>query len=394
MSSVCDIEYLKSVASSTIDACNDELYHLSSEIWRNPEIGFEEYKAHEMLTNLLEKKGFTVERCYTGIDTSFRATFGTGKPNVCVICEYDALPEIGHACGHNLIAEAGVAAGLGVKAALESGSALRGRVTVMGTPSEETLGGKICLLSNGAFDDVDVAMMVHPAPYSILKTQFVACLEWKITFVAKKSQQLGASPMNALDAAVMAYHSVSLLRQQLKPDAHSIHGIITDGGIDPSIIPEEAELQYFIRAPTKRQILGLAEKVRSCFEAVASATGCKVVIKESPPCDDLQSNEVLAQCYLKNYRAFERDMIDKYKEIGSTDMGNVSYAVPSIHPMFKIGTGEVYHTRDFTSITNSAESHAETLMAAKAMAHTCVEVISDEGLLDKAKREFENIQTL
>lgn len=390
MSIVCDLQYLKSVASSSIDDCSDELYHLSSEIWKNPETGFKEYKAHELLTNLLEKKGFTVERCYTGIETAFRATFGTGRPNVCVICEYDALPEIGHACGHNLISEAGVAAGLGVKAALELESAPRGRVTVMGTPAEETIGGKIYLLRNGAFDDVDVAIMVHPAPYSILKTQFVACLEWNITFTAKRSHQTGACPVNALDAAVMAYHSISLLRQQLKPNADSIHGVITNGGKDPNVIPEEAKLEYFIRAPTKRQVMKLADKVRNCFEAAASATGCEVIIEESLPYDNMQSNEVLAQYYLKNYHDFGRDMIDTYKEIDSTDMGNVSYVVPSIHPMFKIGTGEVYHTRDFTSVTNTAESHAETLMAAKAMAHTCIDVIIDKDLLEKVKREFEN----
>ena len=162
MASTKDI--LKLAASSCIDSCGEELRDLSREIWNNPEVDFKEYKAHEVLTNFLERKGFSVERSYTGLETAFRATFGSGRPNVCVICEYDALPEIGHACGHNLIAEAGVAAGLGLKAALECSDAPKGRLTVLGTPAEETTGGKINLIESGTFEDIDLAMMVHPYP--------------------------------------------------------------------------------------------------------------------------------------------------------------------------------------------------------------------------------------
>ena len=385
-----DRETLKSTSSRFIDSCSEELYQeISDEIWKNPELGFEEYKAHDVLTTFLEKKGFSVERSYTGIETAFRATFGSGRPNVCVICEYDALPEIGHACGHNLIAEAGVAASLGLKAALESSNAPKGRLTVMGTPAEEDVGGKISLLENGAFEDVDIAMMVHPAPYSILKTQFVACLELRVTYTGKAAHA-AAFPwegVNALDAAVVAYTSISVLRQQMKTD-HSIHGIITNGGAKPNIIPEKASTEYYIRAPTRNEMYALAKKVRACFEAAANANSCQLAIEESCSCFDMKSNNTLAQIYLENYKIFGGSMMEELREIGSTDMGNVSYAVPSIHPMYKIGRGEVYHTREFTSVSNTPEAHAETLVAAKAMAHTCIDVLTTDGLLEEIKKEF------
>ena len=389
------MEALKCTASKCIDSCSEELYQISEELWKNPELGFEEYKAHEILTKFLEKKGFSVERSYTGIKTAFRATFGTGRPNVCVICEYDALPEIGHACGHNLIAEAGVAAGLGLKAALESSNAPKGRLTVMGTPAEENLGGKINLVENNAFKGVDIAMMVHPAPYSILKTQFVACVELKVTYTGKAAHA-AAFPwegVNTLDAAVMAYTSISVLRQQIKPD-HSIHGIITNGGTKPNIIPEKASMEYFIRAPTKSEVYALTKKVRACFEAAASTTGCQVDIEESSCNFDMKSNNILATDYHENYQALGGcKMIEEWREIGSTDMGNVSYSVPSIHPMYKIGSGEVYHTREFTAVANTPEAHAETLVAAKAMAHTCIDVLTTDGLLEQIKKTFKDQTT-
>ena len=226
----------------TIDDHKDELIALSGDIWENPELSFEEFKAHELLTDYLEKESFAVERSYTGIKTAFRATFGSGRPNVCVICEYDALPDIGHACGHNLIAEAGVAAGLGIKAAMEScQGGIKGWVTVLGTPAEEGGGGKILLIENGAFEDVDVAMMVHPAPLNFVSAPFLASCTYQITYTGKPAHA-AAFPwegVNALDAAVIAYNSISALRQQMKPDWR-VHGVITGGRGRSNIIPDKA----------------------------------------------------------------------------------------------------------------------------------------------------------
>ena len=383
---------MRSAAAAAIDGFRSELQELSGEIWRNPELGFEEVKAHELLTDFLEKKGFAVERSYTGIKTAFRATFGSGRPNVCVICEYDALPEIGHACGHNLIAEAGVAAGLGLKAALESKGAPQAKVTVLGTPAEEGMGGKVYLIENGAFEDVDLAMMVHPTPTTIIKPEALAMCQLGVTYTGKAAHA-AAFPwegVNALDAAVMAYTSVSVLRQQMKP-TWRVHGVITNGGVKPNIIPEKAELLYYVRAPNAEELVELRRKVVACFEAAAAATGCQVDIREPDnqrAYINLMSSTSLAKLYASKLTLLG-EQYEMEGFLGSTDMGNVSYVIPSIHPTYGIGSGEVIHTRKFTSITNTPEAHAQTLVAAKAMAYTCIDVLSTDGALQEVKRSFE-----
>lgn len=386
---------LKETASAAVQAAKGELRELSSEIWNHPELGFEEYKAHAILTLFLEQKGFSVDRSFSGIKTAFRATFGSGKPNVCVICEYDALPEIGHACGHNLIAEAGVAAGLGVKAALESDGAPPGKLTVMGTPAEEGGGGKVTLMENGEFTDIDIAMMVHPAPYTIIKPKFIAIAIYTVTFTGKGCHA-ATHPwegVNALDAAVTAYNSISVLRQQMKPNWR-VHMIITNGGTKGNIIPEKTAMEVWVRAPTRDEIKILTDKVKTCVEAAALATSCQYSFKlDGNMFDNLHSNDTLARLYAENLKQKGFiEFVDSYEETGSTDMGNVSHTVPSIHPMFKIGTGEVYHTREFASVTNIASSHDSTLLFAEAMAHTCIDILTNNDLLQAAKSEFESGQ--
>ena len=382
---------LKEVCSTVIDENAGELRKISDGIWSFPELNFKEHKAHELLTNFLEKKGLTVERSYTGIETAFRATFGSGRPNICVICEYDALPEIGHACGHNLIAEAGVAAALGLKAALESSNAPKGILTVMGTPAEEGGGGKEYLIRNGAFKDIDVAMMVHPTPYSAIRPLWNNRSQLEITYTGKAAHA-AAFPwegVNALDAAVMAYTSISVLRQQMKP-SWRVHGVITNGGTKPNIIPEKTSLSYYIRAPNKSELVDLRRKVENCFEAAAKATNCSVDINEpTPTFYDVVNNPTLAARYGENWSALGAKFEDVINTYASTDMGNVSYVVPSIHPVYQIGSGsEVNHTREFTDVSNTPEAHAATLVAAKAMAHTCVDVLTVDGLLEEIRKNF------
>ena len=382
---------LKKLASSTIDENTEELKTIGEKIWNSPELLFKEHKAHDLLTGFLEKKGFSVERSYTGIETAFRATFGSGRPNVCVICEYDALPEIGHACGHNLIAEAGVAAGLGLKAALESSNAPNGRVTIMGTPAEEGGGGKGYLIRNGAFEDVDIAMMVHPAPHSAVKAIWNCVSSLQITYTGKAAHA-AAFPwegVNALDAAVMAYTSISVLRQQMKP-TWRVHGVITNGGAKPNIIPEKAVLEYNIRAPSKPELDSLRSKVDCCFEAAAKATNCGMeIIELMPTYLEIANNPTLAEKFSENWGALGAKFDDIYDIRASTDMGNVSYTVPSIHPTYQIGSGsEVNHTREFAAVANTPEAHAETLVAAKAMAHTCIDVLTTDGLLEEIRKTF------
>ena len=383
---------LKAVASQAIDTYQCELQLLGERIWELPELAFKEHKAHDLLTSFLERKGFAVERGYTGIETAFRATFGSGRPNVCVICEYDALPEIGHACGHNLIAEAGVAAGLGVKAALESSGAPKGRVTVMGTPAEEGEGAKVDLIKSGGFDDIDCAMMIHPGPNSIVSPQFLAMMQLQITFTGKAAHA-AAFPwegVNALDAAVMAYNSISVLRQQMKPDWR-VSGIALRGGDDPAVIPDRTELFYYIRTNKRNELSTLEKKVRACFNAAADATGCQVKVTEKGNCFcDLLSNQTLAQLYGQNLSALGENKWEMSKVLTlSTDMGNVSYTVPSIHPMYAIGSGELNHTAAFREAANTPDAHAKTLTAAKGMAHTCLDILCNENSLQTAKENFD-----
>ena len=384
--------HARETVNRTIDDNKDELFALSDAIWKEPELCFEECKAHQLLTDYLEKKGFVVERSYTGVKTAFRATFGSGRPNVCVICEYDALPDIGHACGHNLIAEAGVAAGLGLKAALEAcQGGLKGRVTVLGTPAEEGGGGKVLLIENGAFDDVDVAMMVHPSPLNAVFHPFLAMRSYQVTYTGRAAHA-AAFPwegVNALDAAVTAYNSISVLRQQMTPGCR-VHGVIKEGGVKPNIIPEKAVMEYYVRAPTRSERDHLVKKVVACFEAAATATGCEASIEETEkPYDDVVTNLALGECYEKNMAELLGDIEweKDHSKTGSTDMGNVSYTVPSIHIMYSIGTA-ANHTREFTVASNTHVAHSTTLQFAKGLALTGLDVLTVPGLLESIRSAF------
>ena len=304
------------------------------------------------------------------------------------MCEYDALPEIGHACGHNLISEAGIAVGLGVKGFLESNeSGITGTITVMGTPAEEGGGGKIFMIERGAFDGVDIAIMAHPSPWECVVSHINARANINICFTGKAAHA-AAFPwegVNALDAAVLAYTNVSVLRQQMKPN-WKVHGIFTNGGVKPNIIPEKSSLNYYMRAPTREELDVLSEKVIACFHAAAQATGCSVEISEaSKTYDNMISNLTLAKLYVKN---LESVGITEYRyelnQSWSTDMGNVSHVLPSLHPAFHVGSGkEVNHTREFTAIANTPEAHDKTLLVGKALCFTCIDVLTGGETLMK-----------
>ena len=390
------MEY-KSIASEVIRKNKEELKELSREIWNNPELNFEEYKSSGAIMNYLEKKGFTVTRGYCGLETAFKAEYGDkerGGPNVCVICEYDALPGIGHACGHNLIAEAGVGAGLGVQGAIAAG--LKGRLTVMGTPAEEGGGGKVLMIERGGFTGVDLAMMVHPAPYTSIHNEYLCITRLLVTFKGKAAHA-AAFPwegVNALDGAVAAYTAVSLARQQFKP-TWRVHGIFAEGGVKPNIIPERAVLDYYIRAPTRNELAVVKEKMIACFKGAAAGTGCEVSIeKKDQDYENVLTNKILADLFTDNIRALGVTDIRPSGPAGSTDMGNVTHVVPGIHPKYAIGGGEVNHSPGFTAVANSDSSHDTTLIMSEGMAHTCIDVLTNNELMVKAKEEFERDKDL
>ena len=385
-------EKLKRIAVTKIEENAPFLQNIGEQLWKNPEVSFEEHTAHDLLASVLEEYQFRVDRSYLGLETAFKATFGdstNASLNICVICEYDALPEIGHACGHNLIAEAGLAAALGIKAALEAEDAPKGLLTVMGTPAEEVSSGKILLIEKGAFDDVDVAMMVHPYPTSLSAPLCYALLELRVTFC--KIDAVGWAGLSALDAAVMAYNNVSVLRQQMMP-SDRVHGVISQGGTSVMVPPKVAIMEWNIRATSTCRLKELEQKVLACFEAAAVASNCSVEVKQlSPLCQDLLTNKALASLYCDNASTLALNLSHESTVTFSTDMGNVSYAVPSIHPMYSIGDGsQVNHTREFTLITDTPEAHHNTLTAAKAMAMTALDILSTPQLLQQIKHEFQH----
>eukprot|EP00112_Aurelia_sp_Birch-Aquarium-sp1_P016870 Seg3858.9 transcript_id=Seg3858.9/GoldUCD/mRNA.D3Y31 product="Peptidase M20 domain-containing protein 2" protein_id=Seg3858.9/GoldUCD/D3Y31 len=257
-----------------IDNYAAALNEISQEIWLNPEVGSKEKHAHAVLTTFLEKEGFQVAK-QTPLETSFVAKYGhEAGVKVGVMCEYDALPGIGHGCGHNLIAEAGIAVGIGLKTILEENAHIKAQVVVFGTPDEEDTGGKVDMINKGCFRDMDFCLMTHPGPVDLVEFEVLATKQVSFVYHGKESHA-AACPWvakNALDAAVQCYNNISMLRQQMKPGC-LVHGIIIDGGVKPNIIPNRSEIEFYIRGPTCKDRDELLERVNSCAKAAAQATG-------------------------------------------------------------------------------------------------------------------------
>ncbi|KAK7487727.1 hypothetical protein BaRGS_00020994 [Batillaria attramentaria] len=392
---------LKKLACDAIDSQAPQLKLLSRDIWDHPELCFEEHYAHKRLTDFLEERGFGVERGYV-VPTAFRAKpkglqkgGGEKGANVAVLCEYDALPSIGHACGHNLIATVGIATSLGIQAALGSPDYKgNGELTVLGTPAEEGGGGKIDLIQAGAFQDVDFAMMAHPSQLNLPKPIYLALNEINIVYRGQEAHAASHpwSGVNALDAAVLCYTNISHLRQQMRPTWRA-HGVISNGGVKPNIIPAVSELVYYLRAPTPPELAMLNAKVIGCIEGAAKATGCQVEYKFDPkPYSSLMSNDIMASLYAENAEKvgvkIERDPENLRKAGGSTDMGNVAHEVPSIHPKFHIGTMASQHTPEFATQARTSEAEDYSLAVAKGLAMTAIDLLTTPQLLQQAKKQF------
>ena len=270
---------LKDGAAEAIEEFADELEHISSEIWHNPEMNFEEEFCHKLLCDFLEAMdGVTVTRSYLELPTALRATAGSGHPVVAVCAEYDALPGIGHACGHNLISESALAAFIGAKRAIDAGAP--GTVVLLGTPAEEGGGGKIAMISRGCFDDIDLAMMAHPSPTDCLYPPFLCTTMVHVSYHGRNAHAAAApwEGVNALDAVLQAFSNISMMRQQMKP-SWRVHGVITEGGKKANIIPDLTETNWIIRTPDMVDMADLRARVEGCFEAAGTATGCECAIE-------------------------------------------------------------------------------------------------------------------
>ncbi len=387
-------QLLKKQVQAEVDRLTPDLLAVSRFLHANPELAYEEHRAAERLTAVLEQHGFAVARGVAGLPTAFtgRAASGTGSgaPRIAFLAEYDALPGLGHACGHNLIGTASLGAALAVKTILDR---TPGEVLLVGCPAEEKGGGKIPLVESGVFSGTAAAMLVHPSNRTEMVKLALGMRELTVEYFGKASHA-AASPeqgINALDAVVLAYTGISALRQQVRPDAR-IHGIITHGGQAPNIIPDYAAARFYVRALDLAYLEDLFRRVVSCVEAAAQATGCRVKITPAG-CDYHPYKPVysLAELFQRNLEslgeAVDQGPVDR--ELGSTDVGNVSQVVPTIQPMLQISPREVTcHMAAFAEAAISETGHRAMVQAAKAMAMTAVDLLADAANLARVAAEF------
>lgn len=389
-----DPDRLKKRVVSEVDRRRDELIALSLKLHANPETAFQEEKASAWLADCLEAEGFALERGICQLPTAFRASHGEGEPKVAFLAEYDALPGVGHGCGHNIIGTASTAAGLAAKAVVADTG---GTVLVIGTPAEEAAGGKVYMASRGAFEGLTCAMLVHPGNREVAVNSSLACLELNVEFHGKAAHA-AARPeagLNALDAMVTSFVNIGLLRQQLR-DSARIHGIITDGGQAVNVIPHHTAASLLIRAEDDPYLDdALKERVLACFQAGAQATGCQMEYRwgEQSRYKAMRTNHALADAYVANIETLGRKVTEPEprRSMGSTDMGNVSAIVPAIHPTIAVAPADIpIHTEQFREIAASEVAHKALLDSAKALAMTAVDVLTDSNLRKRMREEFES----
>ncbi|MEZ4507460.1 MAG: M20 family metallopeptidase [Thermomicrobiales bacterium] len=384
-------------ALDAIDSNAAVLRDVSQFIHDHPEIALEEVRSSAAAADLLERFGFDVERGIAGLPTAFRATTGSnGGPHVAFLAEYDALPGVGHGCGHNLICLSALAAGIGAKAALDG---MPGRITVFGTPAEEAVGGKIIMKNAGVFDDVDAALGAHPGDVEAVcptvpgSGEALACQGVTIAFRGKAAHA-AADPfngINALDALILTYNGINALRQHVKSDAR-MHGIIVKGGDAANVIPDYAEGFFFIRAGTQTYMYELVEKVRAIAEGAAQMTGATLDFSFPEEASwDMITNYNLARALKANIDRVGLELPEARAEegTGSTDWGNVSYVVPSVETAYPIVSGRcTWHSQEVVDAAESELGYGNTFLVAKAMALTALDLIEQPETLAAIKAEF------
>ena len=376
----------KEIARLRVERAHEALIGLSHWIQANPELNYQETLAAGWLIEWLEKAGFKVERNVAGLETAFVGRFGPGPLKVAIIAEYDALPEVGHACGHNIISACAIGAGIALAAVADQ---LQMEVSVVGTPAEEGGGGKIVMVDQGVFNEFHCALMTHPGPSDLLLPEVLAAQTLEVTYTGKPAHA-GSFPergINAADAIVVAQVAIGLLRQALTP-GDRVHGIVQSGGEASNIIPAKVTAEWMVRAPSVARLDELREKVKRCFEAGALASGAELAFVERPPYADMRHDAHLAALYGKNLEALGRSFTGKpgdRKRLDmnrfSTDMGNVSYVTPSIHPILGIDSAPaVNHQPEFTAATISPTADQAIYDGAVALAWTAIDAAQDADL--------------
>ena len=380
------------IIQTSVEQHLDAYMEIAQTLYDNPEIGNEEFESMKLLVNYLEQAGFETQSGYV-VPTGFLGTYDTNKPGptIAFMCEYDALPEIGHGCGHNLIAAIGVAAGEALKAVIDQ---YGGKVLVVGTPAEENFGGKVSMADAGVFDEVDVALMVHPGSENGVGSRSSALVPVKFEFHGK-SAHAAASPwdgISALDSAVMSYMQINLLRQMAKPFT-TIHGVIKDGGEAANVIPDYASLEYYFRAPTMSYAREMSQKAIEMVKAISQANGTTVDISEYECAyEDTVINYRLADILTEKYQAIGVENIQPVDEVtgGSTDVGAVSYKCPTIQGNIKIMPDTVgAHTREMAAATLTDAGKNGLVKGAQGIALTALALLENPALLAEVKAEQE-----
>ncbi len=369
---------LKTAVTGEIDVRAEQLRELSLRIHSTPEVPFEEFKAAGWLTAYLRENGFSIETGICELPTAFRASYGRGKPIIGIVAEYDALPDLGHGCGHNLMAGCAAGVGIACKAAVDR---FGGSLIVIGTPAEEIYGAKNTMAERGAFSDLDVAMMVHFETRDIVAPLALAIQNLDVEFFGKPAHAAAHADagVNALEAMLQSFASINSLRQHIK-DSARIHGIITKGGDAVNIVPAYSAATFMLRAEDDDYLDILKQKVINCFVGAATASGARLEYKWGMRSPSLRTDPILARLFKRNMQSLGRKMrlSDSGEAFGSTDFGVVSHMMPSIHPLVAIApVGVALHTPEFVAASASEAGLRGLLDSAKALSMTVVDLVAN-----------------
>lgn len=387
---MADIRKLREKAKAQVDAMRSRIIEMAEHIFNHPEIGQKEYEAQKYLASELEKNGFKVQKGAGGLETSFKAEFDTGKdgPVVAFITEYDALPKMGHACHHHIIASSGVNSAI-VMSRLAGD--MCGKVVCMGTPAEELMDAKGMMIRNGAFSGIDAGLMFHGGGRNSTNLICLAVDGLEFSYRGKAAHAAAAphEGINALDALIMLFNSINALRQQLKEDVR-IHGNIIKGGDAVNIIPETAVARFYVRSRQRRYLNEVVEKVKNCGRGAALQTGAELEISVfEDQGNDLLKNTALIEEFEQNFASLGETIDPEPFLLGSSDIGNLSYYMPVLHPMVRTAVeGCALHTEEFLSYGKSDVAYNGMLTGMKAVLMTAVKVLMDTDFLSRMKDEF------
>jgi amidohydrolase len=382
---------MKDQLKSHLETIQNSLWQISDHLYHHPELGDQEFESMERLVEFLQQHQFTVEKGIVGRATAFKAVYDSKKegPTIAYLSEYDALPGVGHGCGHNLIGTMSAGAGVLLSKVVDE---IGGRVVVLGTPAEETNGAKVPMAEQGIFEDIDAAMILHPADESYESGNSLAMDAIQFDYRGQTSHA-AASPekgINALDAVLQLFNGINALRQHVTSDVR-IHGIIKEGGVAANIVPDKAVAQFYVRAKDRSYLNEVVEKVKNIAQGAALMTGAELHISNYElSYDNMITNQTLSQLFTNNLLTSGVKEVKKAKQTyGSIDMGNVSQVVPAIHPYIGLDSpGLIAHTKEFADLTITENSHMILSKGALALASTGYDLITNQDDLEKMKQEF------